>query len=131
MNIAIEYHNTNRSLKSVALEYEMSAANVGRIHDALVRHISRCLGLTDCYFYTSRKNHSEDMSLCLQEYRCLLEENELRTEITLNDTDGKPSVILSSCLEPDSLIVKIFNQDIYAEISMDELKAALRKLSVK
>lgn len=75
INIAIAYHNTGSTLKDIALQFNMSATNVRRIHDGLVRHISRCVGLKDVYFHTERKNHSEKMSIYLQEYKSLLDRN--------------------------------------------------------
>lgn len=132
INIAIAYHNTGRSLANVAKEFEMSAANVERIHHGLVRHISRCIGLENVYFHTEKKNHSEQMSIYLEEYKYLLEENELRTEIILNDKEGKEILVLSTCIESELIKIRLLmNGCDCCEIFIDDLKAALRKLSTK
>lgn len=131
INITIAYHNTGRTLKSVAKEYEMSSGNVERIHHTLVKHISRCVGLDDVYFHTKRKNHSEKMSVYLQEYKYLLEENELKTEITLNNEIGLPAIILSTCMENEYITLRVFNELDERKVSLEDLKAAIRKLSVK
>ena len=55
----------------------------------------------------------------------------MRTEITLNDSDGEPVLILSNFLEEDYLIVQICSKEVKVRVCIDELKAALRKLSAK
>jgi hypothetical protein len=131
INIAIAYHNTGRSLKDVAKEYGMSSGNVERIHHSLVRHIARCVGLDDIYFHTEKKNHSEQMAVYLQEYKYLLEGKELKTEITLNDEDGQEALVVSSCHENEFVNIRLLDECTSCEISIEDLKAALRKLSAK
>lgn len=131
IKIAIAYHNTGRSLESIAKEFKMSSGNVDRIHKGLVRHIARCMGLDDVYHYTFRKNHDEQMSIWLQEYQYLLEENELKTEITLNDEDGQEAAVISSCPENELVNIRLLDGCDSCYVSIEDLKAALRKLSAK
>ena len=131
INIAIAYHNTGRSMKDIGKEYGMSSANLRRIHYCLVRHMARCMGLSDVYFHCENKNHCEQMSVYLQEYRYLLQVNELKTEIILNDKDGQEALVISSLDENGFVYIKLMQEYIACEISIDDIKAALRKLSAK
>lgn len=127
INIAISYHNTGRSLKSVGDEYNMSAANTERIHHEMVRHIAICLGHSDLYYYTYKINHDEYMAARLKEYRTLLLENNLKTEITLYSKNGDPVLILSSDLDNERIFVHVCREG--ATVSIEELKTALKKIS--
>lgn len=137
INIAIAYHNTGRTLKSVGNEYKVAPERVRQIHSGLVRHICRCTNIENPWHYTEHKNHSEQVSIYLQEYKYLLEENELRTEITLNDADDNKSVlVLSTCIRDGYISVSVHEcdedgKDLAIEVLTEDLKHALRKLSTK
>ena len=131
INIAIAYHNTDQTLKDVALQHGISSRSVERIHCSLVRHMARCNSLNDVWFYTYHKNHSEEMATYLQEYKYLLENNLLKTEIILNDEDNRAVVVLSSDKNEEFVIIHVKDGVENAQVSIDDLKLALRKLSVK
>ncbi len=78
-----------------------------------------------------KKNHSRETASYLKEYRQLLEENELKTEITLNDLMGKPALVLSTCREDGAIFIRICSEHDAPEICIDDLKNALRKISAK
>lgn len=53
----------------------------------------------------------------------------MKIEVTINDKDGNPGVILSSTNDNGHISVHAYYEDV--EISIEELKAAIRKLSAK
>lgn len=131
INIAIAYHNTGRTLADLSREFGIAPERVRQIHHGLVRHMGRCIGLKDVYFHAEHKNHSEQMSIYLQEYKYLLEEGELRTEITLDNEDGQPALTLSTCIDDGRVIIHVWDDIEEADISIDDLKLALKKLCTK
>lgn len=131
INIAIAYHNTGRTLVDVGNEFHITPERVRQAHHGLVRHISRCMELSHIYFFESRSNHCEEMARMLAIYKDLLERNEMKIEITINNKDNQPSVILSSCNDDNLIQIHVCNENNGAEISIEELKASIRKLSAK
>jgi len=131
INIAIAYHNTPRTLSDVGKEFSLSPERVRQSHNKLVRHVSRCMKLNDIYFYEKKINHCPEMARILTIYKDLFEENELKTEITINDDDGCPAIILSNCQQDGFVDVHICDENTGANVSIEDLKMALRKLSAK
>ncbi len=132
VNIAIAYHNTRRSMADVAREFSVSGNIVRCAHHSLVRHISRCLDEPNVYVHESPVNHSETMADYLKQYRDLLIGDGMKVEITVNDLDGQAGVILSTSVNDGRVFVHVCregNEEV--EVDMDDLKAALRKLSAK
>ena len=131
INIAISYHNTKRTAADVGREFGLSGSRIQQIHHKLIRHISRDMGLNNIYFYQQPINHCQEINRMLVIYKDLLEENELKTEVTLKDADGKQAVVLSTCNEFEFVSITLLDGLNTNEVSIEELKAALRKLSAK
>lgn len=134
INIAIAYHNTGRTLADVAREFNINIERVRHIHHGLVRHIARCIGATNVYIYESKGNHSERMANYLQEYKDLLQGDGMKVEVTVNDLLGHEGIVLSTHDTEGGVFVRVCNDDFpeyHVEVAIEDLKAALRKLSVK
>lgn len=131
VNIAIAYHNTGRSLKDVGAEFGLSHGSVERIHHGLVRHIARCIGADNVYIYENRGNHTHRMADYLQQYKDFLQGDSMKVEVVVDDLDGEKGVILSVNNCDGQVHIKLADGIDHAEVSLDDLKAALRTLSVK
>ncbi len=52
-------------------------------------------------------------------------------KITLNDDNGQPTVVISNCHQDDLVSIRFLDGLDSTEVSIEELKHALRKISHK
>lgn len=55
----------------------------------------------------------------------------MNVDITLNDDEGQPVIVISNCHQPELVNIRIIEEIDNVEVSIDDLKTALRKLSTK
>ncbi len=131
INIAIAYHNKGRSMADVAREFGVAPERARQIHHSLVRHICRCLKLETGSFFEKRHHHCTEMARFLEIYKEMLLGAQLIMEIYLNDKEGSPGVLLSSCDNPEYVSIRVLNTNDAVDIYLPELKESLRKLQAK
>jgi len=131
IDIAIAYHNTGRSMNDVGLEFGISSGRVEQIHHNHVRHVLICHDEYRCPTQTAHKNHSPKIAAYLQEYKDFLQGDSMKVEVIVDDFDGEVGLILSVHNADGHVSVKLAEGIDHAEVSIDDLKAALRTLSAK
>lgn len=56
----------------------------------------------------------------------------MRVEIILNDDNADPVLVMSNCHQPHLVHLKLVNEDVCGiEVSIEDLKLALRKMAAK
>ncbi len=132
INIAIAYHNTKRSLEEIALEYGISATRVSNIHYIQVAHVLDCLDKFEHYDQMLHKNHNPEIAGYLQQYKDFLEGDRVKSQIIINDKNNEEALIITTNTGDDEDIIHVdVKFDHGAYVSMQDIKAALRKLSAK
>ncbi len=134
INIAIAYHNTGRSMKDVGLEFGISSRRIEQIHHVHVRHVLICNDKYTCVSQTARKNHCAEVAVYLQEYKDYLLGGGMKVEVTVDDLLGNAGLVLSAHDNEGAVFVRVCNDnqpEYYVEVSIEDLKAAVRKLSAK
>ncbi len=61
----------------------------------------------------------------------LSEEGKMKVEITLNDEDSQPIIIISSSHQDEFVNIKFIDDLTSGEVKIDDLKLALKKLTAK
>lgn len=84
INIAIEYHDTGKTLREIGNKYNMTAEHVRIIHAWSVKHVLRQLGKYHLGKNNStpfsKKRHCQETAKHLKEYRDFLLENGIKDE---------------------------------------------------
>ncbi len=131
INIAISYHNTGKTLQEVGLEYGVSSSRVRDIHFMAASHVLRCLDKYLGYHQLEKRNHCDETAKHLQEYKDFLQGDEVRIEVILNDIEECQALVLGKINNAETIVLRICKDIKEVEIKIDDLKAALRTLSVK
>lgn len=61
----------------------------------------------------------------------LNKEDDMRIEITLHDEDGQPAIIVSNCHKDSEINIAMLHGAESANVSVDDLRSAIRKLTAK
>lgn len=61
----------------------------------------------------------------------IIEGKIMRVEITVNGDDREPAIVMSSCVEPELVNVRLYDEIQSRDVKIEDLKLALRKLSAK
>lgn len=60
-----------------------------------------------------------------------IKEEDMRIEITLHDDEGQPAMIISSCHQENLVNIRILDGMESREVSVEDLRAAVRKITAK
>ena len=74
INIALAWHNTNRTLEHVAKEFKVTKERVRQIHSRVVRIVLGYIGIKG-YDFISKKDHSIEVTKALKKYKQFLKNN--------------------------------------------------------
>jgi hypothetical protein len=61
----------------------------------------------------------------------LNKEDDMRVEITLHDDEGQPAIIVSNCHQENLVNIRMLDGMENREVSVDDLRSAIRKITAK
>lgn len=77
ITICIAWHNSGRTLESVAKEYKITPQRVRQIHWRVLRIVLGYIGIKG-YDFSDKKDHCPEVVECLIKYKNYLKENGYR-----------------------------------------------------